>query len=98
MQTPLANREAAIAAVAAHSSDAEVLAAALPHLAELPFVADADAEFARDDTILVGCRSGSRSILAAEILVDAGFTNVLHVDGGMKAWFKAGLPVAPFTG
>ena len=74
-----------------HDGDAELIEPA-------DFVADADAEFARDDTILVGCRSGSRSILAAEILVDAGFTNVLHVDGGMKAWFKAGLPVAPFTG
>ena len=74
-----------------HDGDAELIEPA-------EFVADADAEFARDDTILVGCRSGSRSILAAEILVDAGFTNVLHVDGGMKAWFQAGLPVAPFTG
>ncbi|KAH8065498.1 thiosulfate sulfurtransferase [Aureococcus anophagefferens] len=74
-----------------HDGDAELIEPA-------EFVADADAEFARDDTILVGCRSGSRSILAAEILVDAGFTNVLHVDGGMNAWFQAGLPVAPFTG
>jgi rhodanese-related sulfurtransferase len=38
------------------------------------------------------CRSGARSARAAEALAAWGF-DAVNVDGGMKAWAEAGLPV-----
>jgi rhodanese-related sulfurtransferase len=46
-----------------------------------------------DQPILVYCTLGSRSLLAARTLVDMGYTNVHSVQGGLKAWTEAGLPV-----
>ena len=40
------------------------------------------------------CQTGTRSQLAAAKLRSAGFTRVVHVDGGTNAWAMAGLPVA----
>ena len=62
------------------------------------FLADVEAEFQRSDTIMLGCRSGVRSLLAAEVLTGAGFTDVSNVEGGFIAWQAAGLPIEPFTG
>jgi glyoxylase-like metal-dependent hydrolase (beta-lactamase superfamily II)/rhodanese-related sulfurtransferase len=39
------------------------------------------------------CQTGTRSQLAAASLRSAGFTRVVHVDGGTNAWAMAGLPV-----
>ena len=62
------------------------------------FLLDVESEFQRSDSIMIGCRSGVRSLLAAEILVNAGFTGVSNVEGGYLAWQDSGLPVAPFSG
>jgi rhodanese-related sulfurtransferase len=43
--------------------------------------------------VLVYCRSGRRSALAAEQLRAAGFTPVHDLAGGIVAWEKAGKPV-----
>lgn len=43
--------------------------------------------------ILVYCRSGARSSMAAGQLVKAGFQNVHNLSGGIQAWTAAGLPV-----
>lgn len=46
------------------------------------------------DTLLYCiCQTGTRSQLAADRLRAAGFTSVVHVDGGTNAWISAGLPV-----
>ena len=45
-------------------------------------------------TYLLHCRSGGRSTKSLPILERVGFTNVVHLDGGFKAWNSAGLPVA----
>ena len=37
-----------------------------------------------DDTILVVCRSGGRSALAANLLARAGFTKVYNIIDGME--------------
>ncbi len=39
------------------------------------------------------CQTGTRSQLAAATLRSAGFSRVVHVDGGTNAWAMAGLPV-----
>lgn len=43
--------------------------------------------------LYVICRSGSRSTQACKKFIDAGFTNVVNVEGGTMAWEQAGLPV-----
>ncbi|MDF2629992.1 MAG: sulfurtransferase [Symbiobacteriaceae bacterium] len=45
------------------------------------------------DQIILICRSGNRSTQAAQLLVAAGFTNLVNVTDGMTAWEKAGGPV-----
>jgi len=43
--------------------------------------------------IFVYCGSGIRSAKAAAILKEKGYDSVYEMDGGMKAWKAAGLPV-----
>jgi rhodanese-related sulfurtransferase len=43
--------------------------------------------------IVLYCRSGRMSSIAAKELVKAGFTNVWNLDGGMAAWEQQGLPL-----
>jgi len=44
--------------------------------------------------VVIYCRSGRRAGLAADVLSEAGFTNLLHLTGDMEGWIAAGLPVA----
>lgn len=47
----------------------------------------------RDATIAVYCRSGPMSTTAAETLKSLGYTDVVELDGGMKAWRASGRPL-----
>lgn len=40
----------------------------------------------KNKTYLVYCRSGARSGRAAQMMIDAGFTNVYNLDGGISNW------------
>ncbi len=51
------------------------------------------AEVPMDKKILVYCRSGRRSMTAAELLVNNGYTEVYNIQGGIISWHNAGLPV-----
>ena len=50
-------------------------------------------EFDPAHRIIVHCLSGGRSALAADTLQKMGYTNVAHLDGGLKAWKEAGQPL-----
>lgn len=39
------------------------------------------------------CRSAHRSIPAVRLLSEAGFADICQLEGGMQAWWKAGLPI-----
>jgi rhodanese-related sulfurtransferase len=50
-------------------------------------------ELPRDKTIVVICRSGTRSKEGAAILRQAGFPRVTCLTGGLQAWVAAGYPL-----
>jgi rhodanese-related sulfurtransferase len=54
-------------------------------------------ELAADKMIITVCRSGHRGALAARTLRRAGY-QVENLQGGMKAWAKAGFPLDPPEG
>lgn len=47
----------------------------------------------KNEVILLYCGGGYRSVLAAEALQQMGYTNVVSMDGGIKAWRDAGYPL-----
>ena len=47
----------------------------------------------KEKPIYLVCEVGLRSTTAARKLVEAGFSDVRHVEGGLRAWEKEGLSV-----
>lgn len=63
------------------------------------FLEDVVAEgFQTSEKIYIGCRKGPRSAMACEVLINAGFTCVFNVKGGIQEWIAKDLPIHPFTG
>lgn len=50
-------------------------------------------EVPQDQPIYVVCRSGNRSATGRDILLDAGFSSVTSMAGGMNQWAASGYPV-----
>lgn len=44
----------------------------------------------RATRIVVYCRSGNESAIAAQTLLDLGYTNIVNLDGGMEGWVASG--------
>jgi len=59
-------------------------------------VIERDIEAAVPDSaapLVLYCGGGFRSALAADALQKMGYTNVISMDGGWRAWTEKGLPV-----
>jgi len=50
----------------------------------------------KDKKIVTVCGGGGMSMVAAEILIDAGFKDVKSLHGGMELWYKRGYPTTKF--
>ena len=48
----------------------------------------------RDLQVLIYCKNGGRSSLAAKTLAEMGYLNVRAIAGGFDAWSAAGKPIA----
>ncbi len=59
-------------------------------LNELP---DRLAEVPQDQLVVVVCRSGNRSQAGRNILLDAGYSKVTSMAGGVSAWSIRGYPI-----
>jgi rhodanese-related sulfurtransferase len=69
-------------------------AAGAVHLGKGVIERDIEAKVPDPTTPLVlYCGGGFRSALAADALQKMGYTNVISMDGGWRAWMQAGLPV-----
>ena len=49
-------------------------------------------ELPKDQEIVIVCRSGNRSAQGRDVLLDAGFTQVTSMAGGLTQWRAAGYP------
>jgi rhodanese-related sulfurtransferase len=47
----------------------------------------------KNTTMVLYCGGGFRSALAADALQKIGYTNVISLDGGWRAWQQSGMPV-----
>lgn len=47
----------------------------------------------KDVTYVVHCRSGGRSRASLKTFRKLGFKNIVHMDGGIVGWRRAGLPL-----
>ena len=54
---------------------------------------DFDERLQRDRQILLYCHDGGRSALAAQTLAEFGYADVAHLEGGIRAWTDASLPL-----
>jgi rhodanese-related sulfurtransferase len=55
-------------------------------------------QIAEEETVVVTCKSGSRSLLAAKTLQELGYKNVIDLQGGIVSWLEAGKPVRTYIG
>ena len=64
---------------------------------EMDQLAEQAGSIDRERPVVFYCRSGSRSLLAAQAFAAAGY-DAHNLDGGLKAWVADGLPLEPADG
>ena len=97
---------------AGHPAAAINIPVGMPHAAtgqmqiNPDFVAMVSSSFPKDAALVIGCQSGGRSQRAAEMLEQAGYTNLSNVRGGfggirdqmgqpvVRGWSELGLPTS----
>lgn len=47
----------------------------------------------KDASIVLQCRSGARSLRAAQYLAEQGYTDLTNLEGGILGWAHHGLPI-----
>lgn len=47
----------------------------------------------KDKPVMLFCAVGGRSYVAGQVLSKQGYAEVYNVSGGIKGWYKAGLPI-----
>jgi len=47
----------------------------------------------KNETIVLYCKSGHRANIAEQALTDAGFKQLLHLDGDMDGWLAGNYPI-----
>jgi len=52
----------------------------------IPVDTISNVNYAKDTTIIVYCATGIRSANAAKVLIEAGYTKVYNLDGGLINW------------
>ena len=75
------------------------------------FVVEVESAFPKDARLVVGCKSGGRSLRAAEVLTGQGYTDIVDMRGGFggehdpqtgqvscAGWQARGLPVSAEAG
>lgn len=62
-------------------------------LVPLATVERAARDWAKDEALVLVCRSGARSAKAAATLVHLGFRTVFNLEGGTQAHASAGFPI-----
>jgi phage shock protein E len=62
----------------------------IPHDELASRLVELDSEM--DRPIVVYCKSGRRAGMAASVLLEGGYTDILHLEGDMTAWNANGLP------
>ncbi|MEO8561305.1 MAG: MBL fold metallo-hydrolase [bacterium] len=67
----------------------------LPGVPNIPlgYLSERIGELPTDRPLIVHCRGGARSAIAASVLQARGMTNVVNLVGGITAWEQAGLPI-----
>ncbi|RDI95106.1 rhodanese-like domain-containing protein [Meiothermus sp. QL-1] len=71
-------------------AQARIEGAKLIPLSEL---AQRHGEIPKDKPVVLYCRGGNRSAQAAGWLAAKGYSNLLNLEGGIMAWYQAGLPL-----
>jgi rhodanese-related sulfurtransferase len=80
-------------------ADHEWQAGHLPGATHLPLdeLPERAGEIDKDRPVLLYCRGGNRSTMAAAALADAGY-DAVKLNEGIVGWDEAGLPLAPDDG
>ena len=50
-------------------------------------------EIPKNQELMIICRSGNRSLEAANLLIESGYTSVVSISGGLNDWSSSGYPV-----
>jgi phage shock protein E len=73
----------------------EFVAGHVPGAVNIPHdqLASRLAEVPKDRDVVLYCRSGRRAALAGEVLAQAGYTRLEHLEGDITAWTQQGRPM-----
>ena len=66
----------------------------IPGRLEIPMgeVPNRLSEIPKEKNIIVGCRSGARSMNICQFLASQGYNNIKNMQGGIMGWMNHGLP------